>query len=215
VQAVTLEGGAMQLKNAVIGALVGGASGIGFLIAAYFLFGADHMALAIVVAILTGVGVRMSAATKGHASYARGAITALLAILAFVGGKFLVAAIAGQQATASVITSPKNPVPPPKAEDQINAEGEAAAGESSEVAESEDAATDTEETTDAAQIQMERSADRTPVLGDVPRGQPLKDSFSVTDYIWLFGAALIAYELGRGSGIAPPAVVATPEPTPT
>jgi hypothetical protein len=210
VQAVTLEGGAMQLKNAVIGALVGGAIGIGFLIAAYFLFGADHMALAIVVAILTGVGVRMSAATKGRASYARGAITALLAILAFVGGKFLVAAIAGQQATASVITSPKNPVPPPKAEDQVTTEGETA-----EAAESENATTEAEETTDAAQIQMERSADRTPVLGDVPRGQPLKDSFSVTDYIWLFGAALIAYELGRGSGIAPTAVVATPEPTPT
>ena len=36
-------------------------------------------------------------ATRGHASYARGALTALLAIAAFVGGKFVVAEVATRQ----------------------------------------------------------------------------------------------------------------------
>ena len=48
------------------------------------LTGWDKAWLAILVAIITGVGVRWAANTSGHASYVRGALTALVAILAFL-----------------------------------------------------------------------------------------------------------------------------------
>jgi hypothetical protein len=203
VQAVTLEGGAMHLKSALLGAVVGGAVGVGVLIAAYFLFGADHMALAVVVAILTGLGVRMCVATKGHASYARGAVTALLALIAFMGGKFLVAELASRQATVSVIDAPKKPTPPPQASD---------------ASEQEAGADETADDSAGAEEQMLRDrarAGQSPAFGEIPRGPRLNDALSTGDFLWLFAAALIAYELGRGSGMAPPAVAATPEPTPT
>lgn len=196
----------MHFKSALLGAVVGGAVGIGVLIAAYFLFGADHMALAVVVAILTGMGVRMCVATKGHASYARGALTALLALIAFMGGKFLVAEIASRQATVSVINAPKNPTPPPRASDASEQE-----------ASTEEEAESTEDAT-GAEEQLRRDpalAGRAPAFGEIPRGPRLNDTLSTGDFLWLFAAALIAYELGRGSGMAPPAVAATPEPTPT
>jgi len=196
----------MHFKSALVGAVVGGAVGIGVLIAAYFLFGADHMALAVVVAILTGLGVRMCVATKGHASYARGALTALLALIAFMGGKFLVAEIASRQATVSVIDAPKNPAPPPAAE------------LSEQESSSDEASTETTDETAAVEIQRQRDrapAGQSPVFGEIPRGPRLNDALSMGDFLWLFAAALIAYELGRGSGMAPPAVASTPEPTPT
>jgi hypothetical protein len=197
----------MHFKSALLGAVIGGAVGIGVLVAAYFLFGADHMALAVVVAILTGLGVRLRVATKGHASYARGALTALLALIAFLGGKFLVAEIASRQATVSVIDAPKQPSSPP------------AAADATEQASGTDEA-DTEATDESAAVEIQRQRDRAsvgqrPAFGDASRRQPLKDSFAPADYLWLFAAALIAYELGRGSGMAPPTVAATPEPTPT
>ena len=91
----------MQLKNALIGAIVGGLIGIGVLVAAFMFFGAQHTALALVVAVLVGVGVRAMVSTKGHASYLRGAITALVAIAAFVGGNFVVAKFAQSQMAAN------------------------------------------------------------------------------------------------------------------
>jgi hypothetical protein len=196
----------MHFKSALLGAVVGGAVGVGVLIAAYFLFGADHMALAVVVAILTGMGVRMCVATKGHASYARGALTALLALVAFMGGKFLVAEIASRQATVSVIDAPKKPSPPPQDSDASAQE----AG-TDEAAESTDDSEGAEE-----QLLRDRArAGESPAFGNIPRGPRLNDSLSTGDFLWLFAAALIAYELGRGSGMAPPTVAATPEPTPT
>ena len=74
----------MQLGKSLVGALVGGAVGIAALIGIHMLTGWDKAWLAILVAIITGVGVRWAANTTGHASYARGALTALIAILAFL-----------------------------------------------------------------------------------------------------------------------------------
>ena len=71
------------------------------LIAAYFFIGTEHTAVAIVVALLVGLGVRAMVATKGHPSYARGVLTALIAMATFLGGKYIVVEIAsaagGQQ----------------------------------------------------------------------------------------------------------------------
>ena len=57
----------MQLGKALVGAVIGGAIGIGLLVAAYFLFRTEHTGLAILVAVCVGLGVRAMAATKGHA----------------------------------------------------------------------------------------------------------------------------------------------------
>ena len=62
----------MQFGKTLVGAIIGAVLGIGLLIAVYLLAGIDKMWMAIPVAILTGIGVRMVAATSGHASYLRG-----------------------------------------------------------------------------------------------------------------------------------------------
>ena len=45
----------MQLKNTLIGAIVGGLVGMGVLLAAFMIFRTQHTALALVVAVLVGV----------------------------------------------------------------------------------------------------------------------------------------------------------------
>ncbi len=62
----------MQFGKTLVGAIIGAAIGVGLLLAAGLLFGWDGFWLAIPFAIVTGLGVRLFAATKGHASYARG-----------------------------------------------------------------------------------------------------------------------------------------------
>src|ERR1043166_9337125 len=69
----------MQFGKTLVGAIIGGALGIGLLILVYLQFGIDKMWMAIPVAVLTGLGVRMVVATSGHASYLRGAITKAVA----------------------------------------------------------------------------------------------------------------------------------------
>src|SRR4051812_12051213 len=91
----------MQFGKTLVGAIIGAALGIGLLIAVYLLAGIDKMWMAIPVAILTGLGVRMVAATSGHASYLRGAITVVLAMGAYLGGLAITKAVANHR-TANV-----------------------------------------------------------------------------------------------------------------
>src|SRR5215213_2372669 len=88
----------MQFGKTLVGAIIGAALGIGLLIAVYLAFGIDKMWMAIPVALLTGLGVRMVAATSGHASYLRGAITVLLAMGAYLGGLAVTRAVANHRA---------------------------------------------------------------------------------------------------------------------
>src|SRR5215203_6939429 len=97
---VRLEAFTMQFGKTLVGAIIGAALGIGLLIAVYLLFGIDKMWMAIPVALLTGLGVRMVAATSGHASYLRGAITVLLAMGAYLGGLAITRAVANHRAEA-------------------------------------------------------------------------------------------------------------------
>jgi hypothetical protein len=169
----------MQLGKTLIGAIVGAALGIGVWIAIYLLFGMDHVALAILVALLTGLGVRTLVSTSGHASYARGALTGLLALAAYVGGWFLVAEVAKARAA----TAPKRPAAAaPKA-----AEGDVkdAAGPAGE----------------APPVEIPQAVQRTPTGGAMPKA--VTPGQNPLDYVWLAIAALVAYELGRGTGAKP------------
>jgi hypothetical protein len=130
------------------------------------------------VALLTGLGVRSMVSTHGHASYLRGALTALLALAAYAGGTSLYAEVAKNFAGAT-----KAPVSLPVA---APAEEETVAEEGAEEAPVEPVV-------------------EPPVVA--PRGgminkPQLQQQSSLWDFAWLTIAALLAYELGRGSSAA-------------
>jgi hypothetical protein len=166
----------MQLGKTLVGAIIGAALGIGLMVAANRLFQLDDVWLAIPVAILTGLGVRLMVATSGHASYLRGAITGILALAAYLGGVGVQRMVAQTRAEA--------PRPPVAAQTTEAAEGEAA-----------DEAADPAEAAPPAPVQQ------APPVRDV-RGVPRAGAQAQNplDFVWLGIAALIAYELGRGTG---------------
>jgi hypothetical protein len=171
----------MQLGKTLIGAIIGAALGILLLVVVNFLFHLDAVWLAIPVAILTGLGVRTLVSTSGHASYLRGALTGVLALAAYLFGWWAVAAVAQQRAAAQ----PKLPVK--VASDQAADETDKGAGEM------------VEPPPPPVQPMLRPSGDA--LRKAVPPGQnPL-------DYVWLGVAALIAYELGRGTGAKPGATM--------
>ncbi len=171
----------MQLGKTLVGAVIGAALGIGLLFAANLLLGLDQVWLAIPVALLTGIGVRLVVATTGHASYLRGAITVLLALGAYLGGWYLVAAVANHRAANA-----------PQADNKALAAAEKPAGEPGSAKEH-----DPEASPDAPQNNpLQPSRQRVGRLA-------LPHQFSVWDYVSLAVAALLAYELGRGTGGVP------------
>jgi hypothetical protein len=184
----------MQFKRSLTGAVIGGAIGIAILMAAHFLFGTEHTALAIVVALAVGFGVRSMVSTRGHASYARGALTALLAIAAFVGGKLVIAEVAARQMTAFAQqpVRPSDPAPQPSEPADAQPAGESSDSASSAVSEPAEPA--------QRDVQLSDQSER-PRIGEPLRNRPpAKVALSTWDFIWLTVAALVAYELGRGSG---------------
>ncbi|MGD9636552.1 MAG: hypothetical protein AB7G28_26545 [Pirellulales bacterium] len=183
----------MQLKNTLIGAIIGGLVGIGVLVAAYMFFEAQHTALALVVAALVGAGVRAMVSTKGHASYVRGALTALVAIAAYVGGNMVVAKVA-QSNVAANASLPMHPAPPPKQQEELAATAEDAAD-----------AAPAEQVAEAVEARRPELP-----MGNGVR-QPRSSDYSPMDFILLSIAALVAYELGRGSGTSPVSNTTLPE----
>lgn len=165
----------MQLGKSIVGAVIGAVLGIGLLIAVYLFFGIDKMWMAIPVAILTGLGVRMMAVTSGNASYLRGALTVLLAMGAYLGGLAVTKAVANQRAQRATQAAPAQRSDEP-ADGGDAKEGQAAA--------------------DAKAIEVPVTA---PVKMDPSRRVSLPTSFSTWDFLSLAVAALVAYELGRGT----------------
>jgi hypothetical protein len=172
----------MQFGKTLVGAIIGAALGIGLLVAVYLLFGIDKMWMAIPVALLTGLGVRMVATTGGHASYLRGAITVVIAMGAYLGGLAITKAVANHRTTNVAKAAPSRPAGAGGGE-AGDEKGDAAAPETAPVAQP------------AAPTNPELSLHRAPA------------PFNTRDIIWdglsLAVAALVAYELGRGSGAAP------------
>src|SRR5882672_2239024 len=90
----------MQLGKALIGAVIGSALDNGLILAIYYAIALDHTALAILVAVCAGLGVRALVTTTAHVSYLRGVVTCVIAILAFAASKFLIADMAARGAFA-------------------------------------------------------------------------------------------------------------------
>jgi hypothetical protein len=117
--------------------------------------------------------------TSGHASYARGALTGVLALAAYVGGWLLVAELAKARAG----TAPKRPaLAAAKVADEEPDDTAAPAGE-------------------APVPELPRQLDRAPSGAAMPKAA--SPGQNPMDYIWLAIAALVAYELGRGTGEKP------------
>jgi hypothetical protein len=165
----------MQLGRSLVGAVVGGVLGLGLVVALYNFYATDNAWLAILVAVCAGLGVRASVVTKGHVSYLRGALTCVIAIGVFAASKFLIAGLASYgllsdiRPVKRVIAQPKEP-------------GSA----------SEEAST-TSNLVEAPPIERRSIAAGTAGQSRTP--QP----FSTWDFLWISVAALVAYELGRGS----------------
>jgi hypothetical protein len=117
----------MQPARTLIGAIIGAALGVALLYLAYRIAGRDEFWLSIPFALLTGLGVRFAIAGTARASYLRGAITALLALGAYLGGWFVVAAVARHR--AADVTKP-----------HVSADAEAQPGESADAKGAGDAA---------------------------------------------------------------------------
>lgn len=178
----------MQLGKSLVGAIIGGVIGIALCIAVTKLSGGwDKMWLAIPVALLTGLGVRWLANTKGHPSYARGALTAIIAVAAFLASFPIAALITTRGAAARPIDARANAQP------------------------ADDAADDAADTADVADAPADEAQPAAPAKkpgSDLASGlrNPRPPERSPWEYVALGIAALIAYELGRGSGVARPGV---------
>lgn len=170
----------MQLGRSIIGAIIGAVIGIAVMIGIYLATSIDSAWLALPVAILTGLGVRMMVVTGGHASYLRGAITGALALGAYLIGWNAVATIAQQQAS--------------KLAQQTTVEAPA-----------EDTAKDSATTDDDAAMEEEtpEAAPAPPITrqasGKVVAPKAMPKNWSTLDFIVLCVSAFIAYEMGRGS----------------
>lgn len=170
----------MQFGKSLLGAILGAAVSIGLLIGAYLLLQRDNVWLAIPFALITGLGVRMMVSTAGHASYARGVMTMLIALAAYIGGWRAVSMIATAKAN--------QPLPKPA----VTAPTEPTEGEAKD-----------EDTADAPAPPKEEQPAATPPRANVaqPRPAPASTFGSPWDVVWLAIAALVAYEMGRGTGV--------------
>jgi hypothetical protein len=172
----------MQLGKTLVGAIIGAALGVGLLVIVYLQFGKDNMWMAIPVAILTGLGVRLMIARTGQASYARGALTVLIALGAYLGGLQVTSAFANRKAADL-------------AKGVVHTETDTKDAEPGDTKGPEDAAAQPP----APPEQKAGPNTPMPAMGE-PRRPQLPKTFSTWDFLALAVAALVAYELGRGSG---------------
>jgi hypothetical protein len=198
----------MQLGKSLVGALVGGAVAIAALIAIHMITGWDKAWLAILVAIITGAGVRWAASTTGHPSYARGALTALIAILAFLAWYPIQAQLTVRGALAKPIVADRavaesEPAVTDEAADPAGTVDDEVPGQPAEPAESEAA---------PAAAAADQPIDEGPNVAARGLARPRAEQFSTWDFLWLCIAGLIAYELGRGTAAATPATAAMGSP---
>jgi hypothetical protein len=184
----------MQLGKTLVGAVIGGLVGAAVCVAITKFTGWDKMWLAILVALLTGIGVRLLVDTRGHASYARGALTAILAVAAYFLSFWASTLITTKGAAAREITAQAGERPA----GNEGAAADAADGEATDEADGETENADDEAANDAEPAAPAATGQRRELASDIPRN-PRPAERSPWEYIALGVAALIAYQLGRGS----------------
>jgi hypothetical protein len=186
----------MELGKTLVGAIIGAAIGIAILIAVQHFRQLDQTWLAIIVALLVGLGVRAMVSTTGHPSYLRGALTGLLALAAYYGGTQLYSELATRGILAKKMQAP----PPVAANEADGADGEAP---------------ETDAEADGVTVPVVPAADARPAVQPRDVAKAPMQPGSPWDYVWLTVAALLAYELGRGSEPAAPKEPVVPPPDAT
>jgi hypothetical protein len=179
-----MQAGKSGLGSALVGGIIGAAVGVGLhVVLETGMLGTRVEAswFAVVIGVLTGIGVRMACRGCMERSYARGAVAGLIALAAIVASSFAVQEVMSRrevQAKAGPIAAAKD---------------DAAAGE----ADADDAS--------AAKEPAEEPADD--ARADVPRpvgigvGPPKGGASDLNPWQFVFMAlgGLVAYELGRGA----------------
>jgi hypothetical protein len=171
----------------LIGGLVGAAVGIGLHLALEV--GASYEApwFAIITGLATGLGVRAATKhTEPRVSYARGALTSLIALAAIVATVPLIS-LALDMKSKSEANNPRAEVA--EADTDAEATDEAATGDEA----ADEAAAD--EPAPAESAEAARGAVGAPTA-KMPIG---RGDFNVNQFIFMMLGALVAYPLGRGS----------------
>jgi hypothetical protein len=185
-----------SLAPSVVGGVIGAAVGVGLHVALESgMFGTRIEAawFAIVIGVLTGLGVRMACRGCMDRSYARGAIAGIIALAAIVGSSFAI-----REVMKRTESTAKGPV---AAATDANAETAA----TDEAAGDEDAADEAEPAADAQPVANERTA---PPRGQIGMGAAkggLADP-NPWEFVFMALGGLVAYELGRGADPAKRAV---------
>jgi len=173
------------LAPAIVGAIIGAAVGVGLhVVLATGMLGYRNEAswFAIVIGVLTGLGVRMACRGCMDRSYARGALAAVVALAAIVGSSFAIREVMKRSETTT-----KGPVAAAK-----NPEADAAADADAEDADVADPAASAEP------VAVPRIA---PPRGQIGMGAGVKGGLanpSPWEFVFMALGGLVAYELGRG-----------------
>lgn len=186
----------MGVGPTLLGGIVGAAVGVGLhTLLETGMLGKPIEAswFAIVIGLLTGLGVRQANRTHMERSYLRGAISGIIALAAIYGSTVLIAEVAKKRDKA------------------VAAKPTATAGESDEVS---DDAADGDEAAVAEAETPAADADRTmnPALAGGVVGNPRAGDLNPWQFVFMALGALVAYEFGRGVGAPKPVepVDATP-----
>jgi len=130
--------------------------------------------MAIAVGLVTGFAVHKAAGAGSRSSYARGAMAVLFALIACVGSRQVYAKIMKQSASTAVAAA------------SVEAGEEAATEE-----------TDSEQPAESPK-QVLQLADQEVFTASVYGGKSIAKGLSQWDMLWLSGAALSAYVVGKG-----------------
>jgi hypothetical protein len=168
------------LGPALLGGVIGAAIGVGLdvvLEGAFLGKPYDLKWFPVVIGVLTGLGVRWANRQHLERSYARGAVSALIALAAIVASSFAIKEVMARRETAAKAT----PAAAPKAETDEAADEQPAAdaGEA------------------APETRPERETAAAPAGGVVGQPKGVND-INTWQFVFMALGALVAYELGRG-----------------
>jgi hypothetical protein len=136
---------------------------------------------AIVIGLLTGLGVRQANRTHMERSYLRGALSGLIALAAIYGSTVVIAEVMKKRDQAMKTK------PAAAADGAVEKEGDATKRDETPTAEAETPAEETDRTMN-------------PALAGGVVGNPRAGDFNPWQFVFMAIGALVAYELGRGVG---------------
>lgn len=168
------------LGPAVLGGIIGAAVGVGLNVVLEGAFLGRRIEASwfpVVIGVLTGLGVRLANLHHMERSYARGAVSALIALAAIVASSFAIKEVMARRETQAKAT-PAAAAPEADADEAADEAGGAA---------DEAAAPET----------SDREAARGPVgvVAGPPKGP---NDINPWQFVFMALGALVAYELGRG-----------------